>query len=278
MPLITSPAFFVPPYIPWDISTSIYDNKSVSGAAQDLDIFEGSAAKGVFLKNDGTKMYMLGNNTRAIYQYTLSTPWDVSTATYDIISFSVAGEVSGANGYTFSPDGTRIFVPDSISDAVYSYTLSTAWDLTTASYDSLSFSVAAQSTTPIKIAFKTDGTKMFIQEATNKLVYQYTLSTPWDVSTSSYDNISFSFATETGSIVSGLFFRNDGRQMFITSNSNRAIYQYTLSTPWDVSTATYDIISFSVAGECYLSTIFIREDGSQLFMMTGYDVFQYTIP
>jgi len=55
--------------------------------------------------------------------------------------------------------------------------------INTATYASLSKSVSAQEATPYGLAFSPDGTKMYIVGQTNDTVYQYTLSTPWNVST-----------------------------------------------------------------------------------------------
>jgi hypothetical protein len=38
-------------------------------------------------------MYIVGN-TSSVYQYTLSTAFDVSTASYDSVSFSVSSEAT----------------------------------------------------------------------------------------------------------------------------------------------------------------------------------------
>jgi hypothetical protein len=43
-----------------------------------------------------------------------------------------------------------------MNDTVYQYTLSTAWDISSATYDSISFSVAGQEVTPTSIFFKSD--------------------------------------------------------------------------------------------------------------------------
>ncbi|MDQ3075958.1 MAG: hypothetical protein M3Q34_02425 [bacterium] len=66
-----------------NISEITYDNKSISVGSQDGTAFEAQ------FKSNGTKMYMLGYINKRVYQYTLSTPWDVSTATYDSVNFSV---------------------------------------------------------------------------------------------------------------------------------------------------------------------------------------------
>ena len=54
--------------------------------------------------------------------------------TFDNITFGVGSQASESRGLFFKPDGTMLFVVDNGGDDVYSYSLTTAWDLTTASY------------------------------------------------------------------------------------------------------------------------------------------------
>jgi hypothetical protein len=72
-----------------------------------------------------------------------------------------------------SPDGYKLFTIRSSNDTVHQYNLSSAFDLSTASYSSISFSVASQETTPYSLFFKPDGTKMYIAGNTNDTIYQY---------------------------------------------------------------------------------------------------------
>jgi DNA-binding beta-propeller fold protein YncE len=59
-------------------------------------------------------------------------------------------------------------------DNVNEYDLSTAWDITTASYLQ-NFSVATQETVPTGIFFKPDGTKMYVVGYGGDAVYSYDL-------------------------------------------------------------------------------------------------------
>ena len=63
-------------------------------------------------------------------------------------------------------------------DTVYQYTLSTAWDLSTASYDSVSFSVNSQDATTTALFFKPDGSKMYVLGDSNNSVYQFSTGSP----------------------------------------------------------------------------------------------------
>ena len=108
---------------------------------------------------------------------------DMSTWSYDSVSFSVASEETIPRDVFIKDDGLTMYIIGNIGDLVESYTLSTAWDVSTATYDSKSFSVASQDGLPRGFAFKSDGTKVYIVGATSDAVYQYSLSTAWDVST-----------------------------------------------------------------------------------------------
>jgi len=217
---------------------------------------------------DGTKMFVVGNGSNTVYQYTLSTAWNVSTATYASLSKSVAAQDTLPFGLTFSPDGNKMFVVGSTNDTVYQYTLSTAWNVSTATYASLSKSVAAQDTNPSGIAFSSDGTKMFVVGNSSGNIYQYTLSTAWNVSTATYASLSKSVAAQDTS-VRGLAFSSDGTKMFAAGQVNNTVYQYTLSTAWNVSTATYASLSKSVAAQdINLFGLAFSADGTKMFVTT----------
>jgi len=187
-------------------------------------------------------------------------------ASYDDIQFDVSSQVSGLVGFIFKPDGTKFYVLSSANpDTVYQYSCSTAFDLSTASYDSKSFDLSTQSSNVFGIAFKSDGTKMYIAGTSNDVVYQYTLSTAWDVSTASYDSVSFSVASEDG-FPTGIRFKTDGTKMFVSGAITDSVYQYSLSTAWDISTASYDSESVSVSGSANLGGFTFNSDGTKLFM------------
>jgi sugar lactone lactonase YvrE len=214
-----------------EVSSWIYSNLTKSVVADE------TAPSGLFFKSDGTLMYITGTTGDDVTQYTLSTAWDVSTAGTPV-TFSGAAQDTAPQDLFFKPDGLTMYIVGSTNDAVYQYTLGTAWDITTASYASISFSVAAQETTPQGIWFKSDGTSMYIVGSTNDAVYQYTLGTAWDLSTASYASISFSVAAQDSG-PSAINFSPDGAVMYVLGTTNDRISQYTLGTPWNVSTAVY---------------------------------------
>jgi hypothetical protein len=151
----------------WDVTTAVYDGASFSVAAQD------TAPREVFLKPDGLKMYVVGATGVDVNPYTLGTAWDVTTAVYDGASFNVSAQDTVPTGLFFKPDGTRMFVVGETTDTLYSYTLGTAWDVTTAVYDGLSFSVAAQEAAPSGVFFEPDMLTAFVVGSSPDSVYTY---------------------------------------------------------------------------------------------------------
>ena len=193
-------------------------------------------------------------------------------------SFSIAGEETAAGGLFFSPDGLNMYVNGTTGDDVNQYTLSTAFDVSTATFVRL-FSTAAQDTSPNDIFFKPDGLSMYIMGATNDTVFQYTLTSAFDISTASYASKSFSVTTQE-SVPIGLWFKPDGTVMYIIGTTNDTVFQYNLGTAWDVSTASYASISFSVASQDGSPTqVNLSADGLTMWILgaAGDDISQYAL-
>jgi DNA-binding beta-propeller fold protein YncE len=119
-------------------------------------------------------MYVVGVTGQDINEYTLSTAWNISTASY-VQNFSVASQETSPQGLFFKPDGTKMYITGGGAlgpKGVIEYSLSTAWNISTASYVR-NFSVSSQDTGPESLFFKPDGTKMYVIGSTSGTVYQY---------------------------------------------------------------------------------------------------------
>jgi len=230
---------------------------------------------GVAFSSDGTKMFVIGQVGQDVNEYTLSSAFDVSTASF-VDSFSIAAQEINPLGLAFSSDGTKMFVAGNVGDDVNEYTLSSAFDVSTASFVD-SFSVAAQDLSPGGVAFSSDGTKMFVVGTIGDAVYEYTLSSAFDVSTASFVD-SFSVAAQDLS-PQGVAFSTDGTKMFVAGAVGEDVNEYTLSSPFDVSTAVF-VESFSVAAqETELKGLAFSSDGTKMFVIgeAGDAVYEYNI-
>jgi sugar lactone lactonase YvrE len=250
----------------YDVSSASY-TQSFSVAAQD------TVPEALTFNNDGTKMYITGSTGDAVYEYSLSASFDISSASYTQ-SFSVAGQESQPQGVVFNTDGTKMFITGGSGDDVNEYDLSVAFDISTAVY-SQNFSVAGQETEPRDLAFNNDGTKMFIVGDAGNDINEYTLSTGFDVSTASFVD-SFSISGQETS-PHGIAFNTDGTKMFIVGKAGDDVNEYALSTGFDVSSASYSQ-NFSIAAqETDPTGIAFNVDGTKMFIVgqTGDAVYEY---
>ena len=201
------------------------------------------------------------------------------TITYDSKSFDHSSQDVIAEEIRFKPDGTKFYLLTNDNDIIYQYAMSTAWDISTASYENKSFNVQSQEGTPQAMAINADGTSFYIA-GQSRVVYQYNLTTAYDISTASYASKSFSLTTQISS-GSGwsLDFDSTGTKMYALGSSGTA-YQYTLSSAFDVSTASYASKSLDTTSQTSDSTSFaITSDGTSLYVVSsGSDqVFKYTL-
>lgn len=213
---------------------SMPNNYSVVGMSYDsvsTNITQDANANGMFAKPDGTKFYIVGYTNDEVYQYSLSVAWDASTITYDSVSFSISSQTTTPSGLHFKPDGTKMYIGADNAGLILQYTLSTPWDMTTASYDSVSFNMNAQSDRPSGLWFDQLGYKMFVisggaPATVQNTIFQYSLSTAWDISTASYDSKSLDVTTQENNALS-LIFTPDGKTLIVSGTQNNTLYMYT---------------------------------------------------
>ena len=256
----------------YDLSVASYDSKTLTVSTNTPD------AAALAFNNDGTKLYVGG--ATEIDQYTLSTAWDISTGTYDSVSLTLAN--GPATGMFISPDGTKLYHTAFTDDTVYQYTMSTAFDLSTASYDSISFSVQTQAPQLRDVTFKPDGTKMYVTCYSTDDAYQYSLSTAWDISTASYDSVSYPY-TGMG-IGQAISFNGDGTILFVLDDNNAAggqvdVTPITLSTAWDLSSATGEGTPFSLTSQTTSAdSMAFSSDGTKMYVLDDAlnRIYQYT--
>ena len=241
-------------------------------------------------KSDGTKMYTVGRTNDNVYQYNLTTAWDVGTAELEK-TFYVGNEDGNVQSIAFKPDGTKMYAVGFSNLKIYEYTL-TNWDIGTASFsqDQSLGSGSGQLYTinnPKSIYFKPDdGTKMYIVNASTYQVIRYTLSTGWDISTASSDQV-LNVVNADGS-PNGVFFftdgtSNDGTILYVIGTQYNQVRQYNLSTAWDLSTASgpSNYFNAKVIRASSANSLYFKPDGSRLYVMFTNNfnaVYQYDLP
>ena len=228
----------------YNLNLASYDNKNYATSL--------TSASGVAFSSDGTKMYLNGFNTAAdqstnqhIWQYSLSTAWDVTTASYDNISLNTSAQNTRQRDLRFKPDGTVLYMVGSTPDGVWQYDLSTAWDLSTASYSNKTISVGSQDTNPAALALSPDGTKVYVAGYSSKIIFQYDLSTAWDLSNSTYWGWNYNRTTSgdvySTSAIDSMEINSSGTKLYVAvaAAPSDVIIEYDLPSNGKISDITY---------------------------------------
>lgn len=225
---------------------------------------------GLFISPDGTKFYTVDSADR-LRQQTLSTPYDIST--HGSVTATIATGASNGNdaptGIFFKPDGTYMWITDA-DDYVYYWSLSTAWDISSASYVG-SKSFTAPHNTMRGPFWKPDGTKFFAIDPYYDRVYSYTPSTAWDITSINVSSYTTSALLDVSPIsegaAQGQFWSNDGTKFYYVGATLDQVSMWNVSA-WDVTgitgapDSTLSISSFETAPY----TICFSENGKHMYI------------
>jgi len=258
----------------WSITSLTSPLKTFSIGSQQ------SLIKGLHFKSDGTRMYITGSSGDDIDEYTLSTAWDVSTASFTQNVSYPSIVFSSPEGLFFKPDGTALFAMGSGLDTLFSFDLSTAWDLSTLSFNfpTANFlDVSTQTTSPADLFFKPDGTELYIIERSGQGIDQWSLSTAWDITSASH--LQFFSVSAQESAPNALFFKDDGTKMYVCGQSGDDVNEYSLSTAWDISTASFTQLFSIAAQDGFPESISFKSDGTKLYVAgrQGTDINEYNL-
>ena len=92
-----------------------------------------------------------------------ATPYDISSYTSGVsIALSVAGQENAPTTMLFNNDGTVLYVMGNTGDDINEYTLSTAYDISTASFNQIALDVSGEETAPSAMLYNNDGTVLYV--------------------------------------------------------------------------------------------------------------------
>lgn len=224
---------------PWEIGTAELDKQVDFSDLND-------EARGLWIRPNGETLYIADNNESfgtLIFQYELSTPWDVSTATFEASS----RDLSSSGGFPnqviddiqFKPDGKKIFVE---SEVLRTLTLDTAWDVTTINaYSGKKFDEVENA-----FHFTNGGDNLFVARdngyQSDAFINGFSASNSWNIESLSLDALDLN-VTEQTTLPKDVFFGDEGNRMYVLGSDdggNVAFYQYSF-----VERAVDDSISIS---------------------------------
>ena len=214
--------------------------------------------RGFYISPDGTKLFVCSYHDNNLVRLDLSVPFDLSSAIFHsrvgITGFRV-------HSISFSQDGTKIYY-GTISHKVVQRNLSVPWDIERIGMDVNSISTTFNYTQGI--SFSPDGRNLFITgEGAGE---KYTLSDPWNISTSLMDGL---FSGSPGP-TNGNALINNGKYIIL---KNAEVYK--LNSPYNLP------ISGFISELDVLDPFFFHYDPINKFLFTknydGFSIHKYKL-
>jgi len=180
---------------------------------------------GFTFDDDGSHVYVSGNQYNKIYEIELGSAFNLSSATKIQEIASVDGTPCGI---TFNNDGTKLFLAGFAGDRIIVWPLSTAYSLASGSVGTpAEYDVSTQSSRPRDIDFNSDGTKMYIVSApNNEYVSVYSLNTAFDLSAGFSHLGNFTTVSDQDEQPFSIEFNNDGTKFYMNGYQTDSVYEY----------------------------------------------------
>lgn len=253
-----------------DITLATITGNSVSVGSQSAN------AQSATFSSDGSSMIIANFTTGRLYQYVLTTPWDLTTASYPgktVLLPSVFG-TTGINTLHLTDDGTRLFVLNFYSPSrIFQFNLTTPYDILSFSYPGVFLPLNSTTTrdgnfaNPYGMAMSPTADKIFVQSDFSNRIIEFTLSTPGELSSYTLANRTFPYGNLNDGQELGIGVTPQGNAMYIVSDTNDRIHYYVLPNAWSLEGASYagKFLSFN-STDTFTRNISFKRDGNVMYV------------
>jgi len=237
--------------------------------------------RGLYLKDDGSRVYFLSNGEDAVYQADLLEEWNLDTVnTNSIVSVSLPS--ASLSGLYFNPTGTKMYFCQSTTgnNRIIEYSVGSAWNVLTATATTgANANVTTRETFVRGVEIANNGYSMYIVGTGSDVVNQYYLSTPYRVNTATWIR---NYNPAEISDIRDIRFHPSGNSYYVMSSSSTgAVLQYSLSNQWNIATSTFvqskDLLNLNLLNETAGTSLKFSTDGKYLFVLTNTNryIFRY---
>ena len=231
--------------------SSAYDLSSTITHVNEANLGHGNNPQDLWISADGTKLWTLDGGSDQLRHYTFGTAWDITTLTGSTIRSFRNNVDTNPTGFRFSADGMKIIIVGSSQvgaagkDIIYSYDLSSAFDIAGIPVDSGNNAVAP---------------------ATGDLVR-------WDTFKNSQEMM------DEITLVQAIEFSADGKTAHIACRDRHNIISFTLDTAYEISTLSFAGFSNTANEELSPTGIYLNQDENVALIvgLTDDNVVQYTV-
>jgi WD40 repeat protein len=262
------------PGILWNLSTYKYRNVSLSTGTE-------SAPTGLWFRPDGTRVFVVGNTTDRIRSWDLTTAWNIGSATNQIAMANTLRDTGGValanpSAVSFSDDGTRCFVTDLVANALYRYTLTTAWDVTTiGNADQVNTTIYTGNLTPQSIWVRPDGLMFLTSNSGTTSQYRtWTTAVANDITT-----LTAGTTLAGGNTPVGANFVDNGNRMIYATQANDTLTIGSASPAYSITSITGTNTRVVTAQDTTPQDLYMRNDGEVFFYLGSASnrIYQYTL-
>lgn len=174
--------------VPYDLSSY------VGGTPPSIELSQQGNARGIYVTPDGTKLFSADDSQDRVWEYSFGTAFDIttlnassSTVKYAIGTSSVRAPMFTNNGYNFYNSVTT-----GVDNIRYILNINTPYSPPSSGYSSQRFNGLADDNFA-GIIFQPDGLNCYVRNnAIPPVIRRFVLSTPWDISSFSNPNDSYS--------------------------------------------------------------------------------------
>ena len=257
----------------------------------ELDESDENVPTSVKFSSDGKTMFHVGVNSKSLRQYSLSTGFDLSTASEETAVIDLSEAQGAAQDIAFNSDGTILFIigTEALKDGIHQWNLNTPYDISDiTATDGVFTDIEIASVDPRGFKFSNDGKKLFVvDQQSNGKVYEYELSTAYNLSGMVLSNTLLLGITVGRR--QGIDFSSDGYKLFITNSathgsnpvaSKNFIREYSLSSPFNITNPTNNgDFQPNYATLFKLTGLTFNNDGSKMFHTDFHnnDIHEYTL-
>lgn len=251
---------------PYDVTTATVDQSMVHGIGSkspDIDNVTESklyGAWGIEIKPDGTSMFIWDNDTNYVYEFAMTTPFDISTIQTSEGVIQPWSEVYSnkspqiimnprAKHFKMNRTGTKFYLSNSSTTRQYS--MSTAYDISTAVLDTERSALGvANLSNNSGFELNSLETKIYLAEPTIDRISSFKLTASSSANNDSADlgsaatehtqkflNLDSYFSSNT---VSDVILTSDGKQMYVSESNTNKVHRYSLTDSNELYSAVYD--------------------------------------
>ena len=267
-------------FYPFDVSKTIYRKglSLIDGSKNDLRAF--------FFKPDGTRLYVADQNTLTITEWTLSTAFEIETATVNNSNqIGISTQVTQIYDLYIRDDGTKMYTLGKGAQAPFvtqlnQFNLSVAWDLTS---DTLAGVVTAttvsnQTQSHRGLQVVDTGASIITVSPSSPAFYKYDMSSAYDITSVSFGS---SQAIADDAAPSDFVMSEDGVDVIVLGGDSEKIIEYQLSTPYDITTIGIATTSTLEVGAGATISMTTKQNGERAYILNNSGVgsqYHFSIP